>query len=199
MRFHVPLLILALLAGSAGAAEVSDSALALCAGKAGDAERLACYDKMAEQRGLTIGEPSPLQEEAPGQWQEPAPGAEEPELTLTAQVGSSHGEQLPTLRIRCAGGMLEFMMDWHAYLGGRNQVLTRLGEQDAEALEWKRDPGDQTSVLMQQPKDFVRNMLATNRLYVQAVPFGEDPISAIFDLRGMQAGFAPMAEQCGMD
>ena len=176
-------------------AAVDEADFTRCASIALQEDRLRCFDQMAEEYAIPVGETRLSEANERSKWILNDSLPERISVALTADTATAP-ENLPVLSIACAEGELEVAIDWKTYLGGKNQILIRMGERDAVLADWRREAGDQITVLPEGAADFVRELRAVDRFLAQTVPFGEDPVTAVFDVRGLDSALAPVQQAC---
>lgn len=198
-------LLMSLLAcASPAAAQASAGGLTAklnaCHGIRSDLRRLACYDAIAKA-GTQTGSPAPKAASASGKWQvteqtNPLDDSKTSIAFLAADAGRSRLGEPIALVLRCQSGKTEAFAVWSEYLGDDARVTSRVGAAPAETRSWSVS-SDNTASFAPKPKTFIRSLLAAKRLVLQVTPYDESPITAVFDLTGVQEAVAPLRTNCG--
>lgn len=198
MRILISLLLAAGLWQSPALAAVDEDNFTRCASIALQEDRLRCFDQMAEEYAIPVGEARLSEANERSKWilNDSLPERISVSLTADTVPSAAPPDNLPVLSIACAEGELEVAIDWKTYLGGKNELLIRMGERDAMQADWRREAGDQITILPEGAADFVRELRAVDRLLAQTVPFGEDPVTAVFDVRGLDSALVPVQQAC---
>lgn len=123
---------------------------------------------------------------------------------LDAESGSSSYGDVVSLVARCGSNTTEVYAVWHDYVGDDSSsvynefknVEVRVGEADAETQQWSVS-SDKKATFASAPVPLLKRMVAEDRLALRMTPYGESPITAIFDLDGMREAVEPLAEECG--
>ena len=137
---------------------------------------------------------------------------------LRADSGEgTYGDPI-ALGIRCKSGVTDVLIAWESFLGTDKTTVThRVGEAPAQTIEWgistdhtitvypiRRSvpvpPGwGMTEIPGTHPLEFILELLEADipRLVVRVVPYGESPITAIFDLTGMENAVEGVRAACG--
>lgn len=202
--------------------------IAECAKRA-DEERLECYDEMAIALGYPplkrpdAGEPAPAglvaapvepkDGDGHGKWRvhrstNPLDDGDTVLLRLEADSGRSGFESRPvTLLARCRSNETEVYVDWHVFLGDDSAdiysdwkyVTVRIGDGKAERQRWSVSTDNEATFAPDWAGNLLKRMLGEERLVLQVIPYSENPVTAVFDVRGLSVALAPLAETCGWD
>jgi len=172
-----------------------------CSARAGDLERLACYDSLAHSLGF--GQSAvPVRTAGAGHWrtdQERNPLDDTPTVTLTLKASSGRSQfgQPVTLFIRCQSHAVEVFIDWSSYLGmDETQVTSRVGTEDAVSEAWSNSTNNQATFYQGDKLALVRRLAATSRYVAEVTPYGESPITAVFDVGGLKAPLTTLSKAC---
>jgi type VI secretion system protein VasI len=113
----LPAVVACLLAGplSAGEAELRRG-LAGCAATEGDLARLACFDKLAAENGLSASQPVPSRVSDAGKWQvsvdiNPVDDTTRVILALTAETGTGQYDRPISMLARCQSNKTELYIN----------------------------------------------------------------------------------------
>ncbi len=176
--------------------------IARCSSLAGDLARLACYDQLARECGLVAATGVPLPGSGTGKWEtdistNPLDDSKTVLLYLVADTGTTRLGNKPALVLRCKGGVTEVYIAWQMYLGSSASVTWRVGDTPATTSVWSLST-DKTATFYPGDKvAFIRQLLSATRFVAQVIPYGESPITAVFDLTGIVNAIKPLRETCG--
>jgi type VI secretion system protein VasI len=177
---------------------------ARCAAIAGDLARWECYDQLAESLGLNGPQTVSIDTGFVGEWNvsvstNPIDDTTNVQLLLQADSARSILGEPVRIVIRCRSGDTNLFIQWHAYLGDRANVLSRVGSEQAQTQTWSIStdlqstfyPGPESAVI-----DFVKELIEVDRFVAQVTPYNENPVTAIFDLTGLRNAISPLRETC---
>ena len=124
-------------------------------------------------------------------------------MALEADSGSSSFGKPISLVARCKSKTTELYVIWNDYLGNDGSigsefkwVTVRLGEQKAKAGQWSISTNGQATFAPGWAGDLLREMVKVDRLVVQTTPYNENPVTAVFDIRGMRTPLEELAKTC---
>jgi type VI secretion system protein VasI len=105
------------------------------------------------------------------------------------------------LIIRCLSGETDVFIQWYSYLGLDGPEITfRIGDNEARSVTWSGSTNNQSSFWPGSNLGsigFVNEMLKVDRFTAQVTPYSENPITAVFELVGMDAATQRLREVCG--
>ena len=161
-----------------------------------DAERLVCYDKVSgrsdankktskDGRWETSVEKDPLNDS----------------LTTVALAESVKGEnrrgQKPRLIIRCRGKEQELFISWGVYIERESSsITTRVRDEEAFDAHWSVS-SDKRSTFYPHASDLIQKVRSGGSLVVQVVPYNENPITATFNMGGLDKVLKRVKNECG--
>lgn len=112
-----------------------------------------------------------------------------------------------TLVVRCQSNKTDIYVNWHEYLGNdasyldgqtKKKVIYRVPPATARTDMWFVSTDNEATFA---PDSIVfpllRAMAKGNRFVAQTTPYGENPITAIFDMTGSSKAIAQIAKTCG--
>jgi len=176
--------------------------LAECAAIKDNLKRLECYDRLARELGL-VKTYQIIPVKGTGKWitkieKNPLDDTKTVILILQADEGeSSFGDPI-FLVIRCMSNKTELYINWNSYLGLDSiSVTTRIGNDKPERKLWNISTDHRATFYPTSPILFIKNLINADKLVAQTTPYGENPIIAIFDIRGLNEAIKPIQETCG--
>lgn len=192
--------ILSFLSTTAAAGEKQE--IAKCAAKKSDAERLICYDALA--RSLGVDKPKTMNLKGKGAWNirtERSPIDDSMNVYLSVQsqelVRSGYYTVRPSLQVRCKENKTEIYINWDLYLGlDSTMQLTRFDDLKASEDFWSISTSSKAVFAPGSHIDFLKKTMKHNKLLVQITPYGESPVMATFDIRGLAEAIKPLREAC---
>ena len=111
-------------------------------------------------------------------------------ITLIFQLTSDEGESVygnPIfLTIRYKSKKDELYIGWNDYLGSEADVTYRTGEEDAIRTRWGLSTNSKATFFHGDVIKLIRKLFEVNRFVAQVTPYNENPITAIFDVRGLK-------------
>jgi type VI secretion system protein VasI len=192
--------VIALISGSAFAG--TEEEIGKCAKIKGDAERLICYDELAKMLG--VDKPKTTIKEAKGKWrvQEGKSLIDDSinvYLTLVADdsVKSGYNTVTPILFVRCAENKTDVYLAWDLFLGtDETRMLTRFDDEKAEKNTWSISTDHKAAFFRGSDVDFSKTLMKHEKLLVQITPYGENPVMATFEIRGLSDAIKPLRAAC---
>lgn len=194
------LIILLALVSTGALADISKS-IASCADKQGELERLQCYDDLAKANNLAGPIQNPNKIEGIGKWRisdsiNPIDDSRTVALVLQADSGINSWGNSVSLVIRCQSNKTALFIKWNEFLGSDVEVLTRVGSAKAVTRMWSLSSDSQSSFYRDNPIFFTKSLFEADKFVAQTTPYNENPLTAIFDIRGLQKAAAPLIETC---
>jgi type VI secretion system protein VasI len=177
--------------------------LSRCAAITSHLRRLACYDSLAHGRRPTVAEPLGVRSDSSGRWEartetSPLDDSQTEYLMLRATTGTARFGMPVAFVIRCQNRKTEAYIAWSEYLGsGGADVLTRLGTSSARAQNWSLSSDGRATFVPGNVPDFVQQLAAVGRFVAQVTPYNESPVTATFDVGGLQVAIRPLRAACG--
>lgn len=172
-----------------------------------DLDRLACYDKEA---GLTPeASVTPVTE---GDWFVRSDKSEFKDTTdvfitlpseNTLSCKSYGAAQKATLVLRCSENTTALYLSTDCHLasghGGYGQVEYRFGEKPAHKREFDASTNNRSLGLWSGRKSipFIKAMLGSDRAIFRFTPYGQNSVTAKFNITGIDEALAPLRKECG--
>ncbi len=145
-----------------------------------------------------------------GKWileTDPSGGKAGVSAALLARENSSRPRSSVRLVVRCQGGQTSVTIDWDEYLEGDSPVVrTRIDALAPLNDKWSRSPDKRGSVYkplgskrtrQERIVSLARQLTAAEKLVARVIPTGERPVTAVFDLAGVEGALRPVREACG--
>lgn len=126
-------------------------------------------------------------------------------ISLKASEGASSTGEPVVLIIRCQSKKTELFVNWNNYLGNDSgspysdwkHVVVRVGTEAASSQQWGLSTDSQATFASGSDIDLIKKMAKADRLVLQTTPFSESPVTAVFQLKGMDIAVKPLAASCG--
>lgn len=169
-----------------------------CVIKQDDVERLKCYDILASS---VDSEKKMSNSPEMGKWlvekkNNPIDDTQTATAVLFAESGKSKWGRPIALIVRCMSNKTELYINWNDYLGNTARVLTRIDDQKAVTKQWSLSTNKQSSFYPRGTISFLKEIESSNKLVAQTTPYNENPITAIFDIRGSKKALQPIRKYC---
>lgn len=194
------ILIITLLAPLSALA-VEGKEVALCASKKGTVERLSCFDQLADRHGLApkmVATPTA----GKGKW---ATSTTTDPLTdksiylafLDADQGAGRFGEKIDMVVRCKDNRTEMYINWQSFLGMDSVSIThRIDKSSAVTSTWDVST-DHKSAFMRSPVAALKQMASSENFIANVTPYGESPVTAVFDTKGAAAALQDVRSGCG--
>jgi type VI secretion system protein VasI len=105
---------------------------------------------------------------------------------LTADSGVGTFNDPVRLVIRFESNETEAYIVWSSYLGDNVIVTSRIGKESAESKKWTESSDSKASFYPDDTKAFIKELEETDAFVAKVTPFNENPITAVFDVRGLK-------------
>ena len=198
MRKQVVILILVLLKFGISQEDLKIlSRINECATLESDLARLACYDELVKKNVLVNNEKSKTTNEMDvGLWRvgesvNPIDDTKTFTAILTAESGKSKWGDKVYIVLRYRSGKSEVYINWDSYLGSEAFVLSRIGIEKAKTTQWALSSDSKATFYKGNPIDFIKKIRQNDKAVFQVTPYGENPITAIFEVKGLSAAIKP--------
>ena len=196
---HIPLL---LFIGLAWGQENVLNEIAKCARIENDLDRLECYDNIANINNLISEQDISESIDGTGKWSilnkiNPLNDTEIVTLTLIANSGENYLGKKVRLTIRCKNSDIELYINWNNYLGSdASTVTSRVGSKEAVKNRWTHSTDNQAT-FFPLPTKLIESMLGNEKFVAQVTPYNESPVTAVFDITGIDNAIKSIIEGCG--
>ena len=186
-------------------AEIPKNEFAKCSMIDGDLEKLNCFDELARKYDLDGIQSSKKEIQDSGKWKineniNPIDDSKTVTVYLLSDSGrSSMMRRQIQLVLRCKSGSTELYINWYDYLGSDAKVLTRVGKNYATSSNWSLSTDSQATFYpggRSKTIDFIKSLINEDSFVAQVTPYNESPVTAIFDIKGLQKAIQPLREAC---
>ena len=125
---------------------------------------------------------------------------------LKADSGKNDYGDLPVLVIRQDGDELELYINWHTYLGNDTDdykyeakyITTRVDQDEPINLLWDNSTDSKASFCpYKYTRELVQRLGHASQFVVRCTPYGDSPITAVFDVRSLKEISMPYNDQLG--
>lgn len=175
--------------------------ISVCSEKIGELKRLDCYDSIAKKYKL-VKEIKPQRIMGSGKWRvdteiNPLNDTKSVFLTITADKGFSKWNKNITMTARCMNNKTELYINWGSYLGRKARVTTRIGKNKSTTKNWTVSTDSKASFYRGKTISLLKMMAKNEKVVFQITPYSENPVTAIFDIRGLNNALVPLSKTCG--
>jgi len=178
--------------------------LASCAAIETDLDRLACYDRLAGR------EPVVEQAAGPGPWSvriEKSEFKDTTDVYLSVETAEALScgmfDRSPArLLLRCQENTTAALLITSCHVasgfGGYGRVEYRVDDQPSRTLNFEESTDNRALGLWSGGSaiPFIRQLSGGSQLLMRFTPFNESPVTARFDIRGLDQALAPLRAAC---
>lgn len=159
-----------------------------CAAIADAQARLTCFDALAgldARQGLAPATPGA------GGWSfsettDPLTDARRAVGILEADQGVSRYGRPVNMIVRCNGGSLDVYVNWDSYLGREAFVTSRVGDGSPSRSRWGMSTDNTSTFYPRDTRALLRELRPVAQWVVQVTPYSASPITAVFNLEGLE-------------
>jgi type VI secretion system protein VasI len=156
-------------------------------------ERLDCYDNIA--RGLQEAR------SARGKWGVNEQTSQlDDSKTITLYLAAANVTPPPKepvfLFLRCRDGKTTAYITWNRELAN-GELMMRLGKDDPERQYWNLSSDSEASFFPAETVEFIKVLMSNRLLTAQMNPRDGLPMTAVFELDGLDTAVLPLREACG--
>jgi hypothetical protein len=179
------------------------SEIAKCASVEGELARLDCYDKLANTAG--VNKKKSVNQKKFGKWtlevnKNPIDDSKTVIGILAAKDGKSKWGRPISLILRCQSKQTDAYITWGSYLGDDSpEVLVRIGDAEAVTERWGASTDKTATFYISDVIGFVKSLEKNKKFVIQITPYMESPITAVFDLSGIDKVTKALKETCEWD
>lgn len=183
-----------------GFLSIGTKEVAKCAAIENQVLRVACYDDLASKYGLTATTKNTTTA-SQGRWEtrtdtDPLTDKSIYRARLVAHEGRGRFADPIVLHLRCSNAKIEAYIDWSTFLGSDNiSVTSRIDKSPAEKSMWSPST-DHKASFMPQPARTLKKFIGASSYVVNLTPYGESPITAIFDISGAEEALKDIRKAC---
>ena len=108
--------------------------------------------------------------------------------SLASEKGENRFGERIGLVLRCSQGNIDVIISWGTYLGSDNYKLInfRVGQAPATSSRWSKSNDGRGTLFFGQELIFIQELLGSDQFVAQVTPYGEAPITAVFELHGIE-------------
>ena len=111
-----------------------------------------------------------------------------------------------TIVARCGSNKTELYAIWNTYVGDDSNsvydefknVEVRIGDAPANTERWSVST-DKQATFAGAAVPMLKAMAGEEKLVLRTTPYGENPITAVFDLSGFREAVSPIAKECNWE
>jgi type VI secretion system protein VasI len=176
----------------------SNEAFRVCALISDGKKRLACFDKIASD----LGAKAEVQASKPSNWKvetkvDPMNDSLVNFVSIQALEGANRRGDLPSLIFRCKDKLQDIYVSWGVFISTESTtVTTRIRTEEAFAAKWSVST-DHTATFYPYSVEMIRNLRPGGRLVLQVTPHSDSPITAIFNVDGLDETLKGVKNDCG--
>lgn len=180
---------------------VENKEVAVCAAEKDTVARLACFDQLADRHDLapkTVVTPSA----GKGKWTtatntDPLTDQSVHLALLDADRGLGRFGETINLVVRCQANKTEMYINWQSFLGMDGATIThRIDKNKAVSSTWDVST-DHKSAFMRSPVTALKQMAEGESFIANVTPYGESPVTAVFDISGAREALKDIRQSCG--
>lgn len=122
-----------------------------------------------------------------------------PVVTLinTASEGRARFGDAPTLVLRCRENTTEAYINWSDYLGSDGPVVSyRIGDGKMQRQRWSLSTDSRATFYPGSHIGFIKELVGANRFVARVTPYGESPVTAVFELSGLPEHVQKLQRAC---
>lgn len=126
--------------------------------------------------------------------------------SLDAESGRARFGEPVTIVARCGSNTTDFYAIWNTYVGDDSNsvydeyknVEVRIGDAPAKTERWSVST-DKQATFAGAAVPTLKQMVGKEKLALRLTPYGENPITAVFDLQGIRVALKPIAKECNWE
>lgn len=204
VRLAAAIPIAGLPAASNAAGELNPADFAKCTEISSSVDRLACFDAAAKRSGLG-GKTETSKPK--GEWHswtdtnkftDRLDAFTSVEAKNTVQM-NSYKTTRPRLYIRCADNTTALIVSFDGFLtSGETYLRYRIGDRKPATARWDVSTNYESAGLWRgaQSIPFIKSLFGEERLLVEVTPHGESPVSAEFNITGIEEAVSDVRKFC---
>ena len=200
--FIFALAIGVLFAGISLADEGVNEKLAICAKMEDGAKRLECYDSIAMKKEDEKSENAENEKRENWITYEDVNKMDDSKIiTLVTrskeEIYNGTSTVSPRLYIRCRKNKTDAFIVWDSFITDSESTTTvRLDNEKAKKV-YGNPSTDNDAVFFNSPINFIKSLYGHKRLLAQVTPYRKFPITAEFDITGIEEAIEPICKECG--
>jgi len=118
---------------------------------------------------------------------------------LNTTRGTIGQEVRPRLWLRCLENTTAFLVDWEVFLNTEGIPVTyRVDKEAAQTRTWSVSTDHKSVGLWYGGSSipFINRLIGKETLLVRVTPYGENPVTATFNIQGLEEKIGPLREAC---
>jgi len=178
-----------------------DKGLVQCAAAENPISRLACFDRLASDRGASANT-SPSTPPGAGKWQtntKTDPLTDKAVYTAAVFADTAEGKfgKPIGLFVRCKDNRTEMYVTWNSYLGRDEAMVTyRIDKEPAKASRWGLSTDNTATFFPGSPVPTLKKLANSSSFVANLTPYNDNPITAVFDMTGADKALADIRKGC---
>jgi type VI secretion system protein VasI len=113
--------------------------------------------------------------------------------TSTKYIGT-----LPLLYIRCQDKQMDIFIDFAAYLGSSNNMISyKIGADAFKSERWLASDSGTALFYPANVKDFSQSLFNKNSFAAEAQSYSNGKMTGVFDISGVENAITPVRQACG--
>lgn len=118
-------------------------------------------------------------------------------LQADEPVKTSFSKVTPLLFVRCSEAKTNVYVSWDIYLGlEQTEMLIRFDRAPAQTKTWSISTDSKAVFVRGGDVNFAKKMMHHGKLLAQITPYGESPVTAVFNIEGLKEAIKPLRRAC---
>lgn len=109
----------------------------------------------------------------------------------------AEGSSTIALIVRCRAPITEVFIGWSDYLADNDRVTLRLDDEEPVERSWPMSTDSTATFYPGNGDTFAKTLLAHEVMVARVTPYNSGPLTATFQLAGIETALAPVREACG--
>ena len=105
-------------------------------------------------------------------------------------------DQKIILTLRCASNKTSLVINWHDYVTDSTSVTYRFDKKRPITSTWPSSTDNSASFYDGGGVEIAKKLMITDSFVARTIPYNENPVTAIFDTRGLSKAIEPLREAC---
>lgn len=173
----------------------------VCSKETDTIKRIECYDKLAKKDDVSAN--SEVKSDV-GNWSVKEEQVKRNHIivtftNITKNIEGSDLEEIPLI-IECNSKVRPYIyVNWFSKLGIRALVTSHFDDEESKELSWTLSTNGEASFYPKRSFNgmpIVEKYTKHDKFFASTIPYGNDRVSAVFDLSGLEELVKPYAEVC---